>query len=129
MAHSEKLTVFYDGACPLCEREIEFYRRRKGAEAIAWVDVSRAADDEVAPGLLKEQALARFHVMKAGGALVSDGRAFAELWAALPAFRLVGRIARTGPLGWILDRVYGVFLRLRPRLQALAGARRNNGAE
>lgn len=124
MAQAENLTVFYDGACPLCEREIAFYRGRKGAERISWVDVSRISEDEVAPGLTKDKALARFHVMKVGGSLVSGGRAFAELWVALPAFRLVGRIARKGPLPWILDRAYGVFLWLRPRLQAMVPMRR-----
>lgn len=37
---SGKLTVYYDGACPLCRREIEFYRRRRGADAIEWVDAA-----------------------------------------------------------------------------------------
>ncbi len=124
MAQTENLTVFYDGACPLCRREIGFYKNRKGAEAISWIDVSRAARDEVAPGLTKTQAMARFHVMKPGGALVSSGRAFAELWAALPGFRLFGRIARTGPLAWALDRAYGAFLKLRPRVQALVASPR-----
>ena len=71
MANARKLTVFYDGACPLCEREISFYRCRKGAEGIAWVDVSRSSEDEVTPGLSKNQALARFHIMDADGILVS----------------------------------------------------------
>ena len=125
-AQPEALTVFYDGACPLCTREIGFYKTRTGAEAINWVDVSCAAQNEVAPGLSREQALARFHVMKPGGALISNGRAFAELWAALPGYRLVGEIARRAPFAWILDGAYGVFLKLRPRLQAMVGPKDTN---
>ena len=34
----------------------------EGADRISWVDVSRCPEKEVAPGLSKEQALARFHV-------------------------------------------------------------------
>ncbi len=120
MAHSDQLTVFYDGACPLCAREIGFYKEREGADSISWIDVSQTSEREVVPGLTKESALARFHVMQSGGALVSGGRAFAELWAALPGFRLAGKIARTAPLAWLLEQSYRIFLSLRPRLQAMA---------
>ena len=35
-------TLYYDGACPLCAREIAFYRNLKGASDIRWTDVSTA---------------------------------------------------------------------------------------
>ncbi|MDJ0895419.1 MAG: demethoxyubiquinone hydroxylase family protein [Alphaproteobacteria bacterium] len=113
-------TVFYDGACPLCAREIAFYRARAGADGVSWVDVSRSDDREVAPGLTKDQAMARFHVLDADGRLVSGGTAFARLWEALPGFRPFGRLFRVRPLAWVLDHAYDVFLRFRPRLQAMA---------
>lgn len=113
------LTVFYDGSCPLCIREIGFYRRRQGADAVAWVDVSKAQAN-VAPGLSCSAAMARFHVQRPDGALVSGGRAFAELWAVLPAFAWIGRLFRSGPLGALLDLAYRASLPLRPRLQRLA---------
>ncbi len=34
--------VFFDGACPLCAREIEFYQKQEGASGIAWVDGAAA---------------------------------------------------------------------------------------
>jgi predicted DCC family thiol-disulfide oxidoreductase YuxK len=119
-ADTPTLTVFYDGSCPLCTREIGFYRRRQGADAVAWVDVSTAAQADVAPGLSCSAAMARFHVQRPDGALVSGGRAFAELWAVLPAFAWAGRLFRSGPLGALLDLAYRAFLPLRPRLQRLA---------
>ena len=47
------LTVYYDGACPLCRREIDFYRRRETDTPIDWVDVSRASSETVAPDLTR----------------------------------------------------------------------------
>jgi len=90
----QALTVFYDGACPLCRREISFYQRRDGAESVRWIDVSRSPAGEVAPGLSRDAALARFHVRDAAGRITSGGPAFAKLWEALPAFAVLGRVCR-----------------------------------
>lgn len=116
----DRLTVFYDGACPLCRREIDFYRRRKGAQSLDWVDVSQSDGEMVAPGLSKAEAMARFHVKRGDGQLASGGLAFAQLWAALPGFRPFGRVLQWPPLAWLVERGYRLFLKLRPRLQALA---------
>ena len=123
MRQSASPTVFYDGGCPLCAREIAFYRRRAGAEAISWIDIHRLDDDEVAPGLTKAQALARFHVATPDGQIVSGGAAFARLWAALPGFSLFGRLLLIPPLTWLVDRAYDLFLKVRPRLQGWMRAR------
>ncbi len=37
MAGPASCTVYYDGTCPLCRREIAFYRRCAGATSIVWV--------------------------------------------------------------------------------------------
>ena len=113
------VTVFYDGACPLCEREIAFYRKRKNADSIDWVDVSKCATVDVVPGLSKADALARFHVIGADGKLVSGGSAFREVWAVLPAFRIWGWLFRFRAFSWLLNRAYDAFLKFRPRLQAV----------
>lgn len=129
MKEAPALTVFYDGACPLCDREISFYKRRRGAEDVSWIDVSGTEDGEVAPGLPKDQALARFHVMQSDGTLVSGGGAFAELWTALPGFRPWGRLFRTRPFTWLLKHAYVLFLGFRPRIQALMIAQAAKGIE
>lgn len=112
--------VYFDGSCPLCRREIDFYRRRDGADAINWVDVSAAdytgGDGAPEPGT----AMKRFHVRRADGTLVSGGIAFAELWAALPALRPLGILFRHPPFSWAIALGYLVFLPLRPWLQKFA---------
>ena len=101
-----ELRVFFDGACPLCRREIDWYRRRRGAQQIAWVDVSTVPGETVAPGLCTADALARFHVQLPDGEFVSGGRAFAELWARLPGLRWAGCLFRTRWLVPLLEAGY-----------------------
>lgn len=118
-----RTTVYFDGACPLCRREIAFYRRRRGADAIAWIDVSGPTSKRPASDLCRDAALKRFHVRTADGRLVSGGRAFAELWAVLPAFRFIGRVFRRPPMVWALEAAYRAFLPLRPAMQRLVRER------
>ena len=106
-------TVYYDGACPLCRREIAHYRGRPGTEAVAWVDVSICPPEALGPGLTREAALARMHVRAADGSLVSGARAFAALWAALPGFRRLGRLVGSRAVAPVAEFGYRLFLLLR----------------
>jgi predicted DCC family thiol-disulfide oxidoreductase YuxK len=114
-----RMTVFYDGACPLCSREIAFYRKLRGAEAIEWFDVSAVLEDKVAVDLPKQTACERFHVRGADGQLFAGGRAFVHLWTALPAVKRIGDLLQRQPFLWITERTYDAFLRLRPVLQLI----------
>lgn len=108
--------VFYDGACPLCRAEIGLYRR-SGAQA-EFCDIS--PDGASLPdGANRDDMLARFHVRRADGRVVSGAAAFAELWKATPGWRWLGHLTGRPPFVWVAEGLYRVFLRLRPGLQAL----------
>ncbi len=104
------LTVYYDGACPVCRREIGFYQRRTGAD-VAYCDV--ATEARPAPDLGREEALKRFHVRLPDGALVSGAAAFLALWGATPGFGLPVRLLSARPVVAALDVAYSGFLKLR----------------
>jgi len=112
--------VFYDGACPLCTREIAFYRRVRGGESIRWTDISGPATETLPDGLTQASARARFHVKSADGDILDGAAAFAHLWSNLSGFRLLGRVAQVPPILWLLERLYNGFLKLRPALQRRA---------
>ena len=65
-ADAGALTVYFDGACPLCRREVKFYRGRDDAGSIDWVDVAGGESEYVAPDLSRDDALSRFHVRLPG---------------------------------------------------------------
>ena len=114
------LTIYFDGQCPLCVREIAFYRKLRGADQIEWIDIARGTGLEVAPGLSRCDAKRRFHLRDEHGRIFSGARAFAKLWSAIPSFRLLGQIAQLPPFVWVLEVLYRFFLVGRPALQKFA---------
>jgi predicted DCC family thiol-disulfide oxidoreductase YuxK len=106
-------TVYFDGACPVCTREIALYRRQPGAEGVCWVDVSACSASTLGADLSREAALARLHVRRADGSLVSGARAFVALWAALPRTAWLARALGSAPIVAVLEVGYQAFLRLR----------------
>lgn len=117
---TQQFTVYYDGACPLCVREIGFYRRQRGGEDIDWVDVSTGPAALSCDDLTCEVALKRFHARRADGSLVDGAAAFGAMWLELPAWRVLGRIVTAPGLRLVFDGAYRLFLVLRPALQGLA---------
>lgn len=111
----KKLTVWFDGACPLCVREISLMRRLDRRDAIDFVDVSDGA-----PGscpIDRAELLARFHARETGKPMVSGAAAFAAMWRAIPVLSPFGHLARIPPVLWLLERAYRGFLKMRPALQ------------
>ncbi len=116
------LTVLYDGACPLCRREIGVYRGLQPLRPdapVCFADVSDAAIP-LPPGTTREQLLARFHVRGRDGALLRGAQAFLALWAALPRWRWLALAGRLPGVAWLMERGYLLFLRWRPALQRWA---------
>jgi demethoxyubiquinone hydroxylase (CLK1/Coq7/Cat5 family)/predicted DCC family thiol-disulfide oxidoreductase YuxK len=105
--------VYFDGACPVCRREIAHYQRREGAEAIAWVDVTSADAAALGPGLSRDAALARLHVRGPDGTLVSGAAAFAALWTRLPDYAWLGAIASVRPVQVLVEAGYRALLGVR----------------
>lgn len=105
-----KPSVYYDGGCPVCSREIAYYRARDGAQDLEWVDVSGEQPTRLGPGLTPAQALARMHVRRADGTLVSGAAAFAEIWRAMPGFRWLGHLLAVPPITFCAEIAYRVFL-------------------
>lgn len=112
-----RITVWYDGACPLCAREIALMRRLDRAGRIRFAD---AADGATLCPLDRTVMLARLHALE-NGVIVSGAAAFAAMWRAIPLLRPLGLLARVPGVVWGMDRAYRLFLRVRPRLQRWLG--------
>lgn len=105
--------VYFDGACPVCAREIALYRRADGGDQVQWLDVSPPDAAACAPDLDRATALARLHVRDETGRLHVGGAAFLVLWRALPGWRRWTRWLDHAQGRLLLSAAYAVFLRLR----------------
>jgi predicted DCC family thiol-disulfide oxidoreductase YuxK len=112
-----ELTLLYDGACPLCRREVEILRRRDGGRgAIHFVDIDDPLYDPAAfQGISYREAMGRVHGIKADGLVLHDLAVFQD------AYRLVGLGWIYTPINWPLigplaRALYGLWARLRLRI-------------
>ena len=87
----ERPIAFYDGACPVCAREVAWLRARPEGERLSWVDIA-TCDDQALGGLDRSQALARMHVRLPDGRVVAGAAAFAVIWGSMGGW--LGRLGR-----------------------------------
>ncbi len=113
---TKALRVFFDGSCPICQKEIGIYKNADTTARIHWVDVSAEQASGVLP-LARHALLARFHVQTPGGQLISGARGFIEMWRQLPGWRWLARICSIPGAPHILEIGYCGFLKVRPAIQ------------
>jgi predicted DCC family thiol-disulfide oxidoreductase YuxK len=111
-------TIFFDGSCPLCRAEIDYYRRADQQAALCFIDISQA-DAATPEGVTRERALARFHVQARDGRVLSGAAAFIEVWARLPGWRWAARLAALPGAVALLELGYRISLPTRPFLARL----------
>ena len=82
----QKLTLFYDGACPLCQAEIIFLSRRNKANLLDFIDINSDQYDSQAIGVSCAEALAAMYGQYADGSLINGVVVFPEAYrrAGLP---------------------------------------------
>lgn len=110
-------TLLFDGACPLCRREVESLRARdRGRGLIRFVDIDAADYDPAThAGISYREAMGRIRAIGADGVVIKDMAVFRE------AYRVVGWGWLYAPTAWPLigplaDALYGFWARWRLRL-------------
>ena len=113
-AKSRLPTLYFDGACPVCAREVAMYRNERGSDGVRWVDVASCDPVALGPGLTRDAALARLHWRQPDGHLLSGAAAFTRLWLSLPRWFWLGRVFRFPVALSLLEAGYRAFLTVRP---------------
>ena len=109
------IEVFFDGACPLCMREIRMLQRRDQKRRIRFVDIAADGFDATSVGLTWEVLMARIHGRLPDGTLVEGVEVFRCLYAAVGFRRLVA-LTRLPGVKQLLNVAYHAFAKNRLRL-------------
>ena len=113
-----RLTLFYDGYCPLCVAEMNKLKHYDSNEWLAFVDIQSPLFSESYPNLSWQQLNDRIHGM------LPDGRLVSGLDVTYLAWKLVGKGWVYAPLRWpllarVADLAYNVFAKHRYRISFL----------
>ena len=87
-------TLFYDGACPLCQAEILFLQSRNQADLLHFVDINSAQYDPQKIGVSCEEALASMYGQIEGESPINGVAVFGEAY----------RRANLPLMAWIFSR-------------------------
>jgi len=80
MTPLQKLTLFYDAACPLCRAEILFLTARNQQGLLDFVDINSELYRPEEVGVSCEQALAAMYGQYADGTLISGVEVFSAAY-------------------------------------------------
>jgi predicted DCC family thiol-disulfide oxidoreductase YuxK len=112
---SAPLTLYYDGLCPLCSREIAHYRTKVAGDSVHFVDIADPSFDAAAHGLDAKSVHRRMHI-KVGDEVRVGVEAFIALWERIPAYRWLARLARTPGVHFLMAVGYRAYATVRPWL-------------
>lgn len=113
----EKLTVFYDGKCHLCFREIQHYAKRDKDKNLNLVDITESTFDASAFGLSDAEVNLHMHVQNSEGETFKGVDAFIEIWKRIPPYQLLIPVFENRLLKPFWLKSYEVFAHhIRPKL-------------
>jgi len=103
------ITVFYDGKCGLCLREIEYYRTIAAPGLFHWRDVTDSAADLEQAGISLVQGLKLLHAVDHDGTMHVGVDAFILIWSQLRYWRLPARLLSLPLLRQVANAAYAAF--------------------
>ena len=101
------ITVYFDGKCGLCAREINHYRRIAPHGVFIWRDVTLYSTGLAELGVSRVEALRLLHATDSTGQRHVGVDAFILIWRQLgPGWRLLARLVGAGPIKPIAKHLY-----------------------
>ncbi|KAL3925969.1 MAG: hypothetical protein SGPRY_003522 [Prymnesium sp.] len=114
---TDQVTLFWDGGCPLCSKEINYYKRLDVTKQIDWVNIYSEPERLKPYGVTAAEAFRLIHAVDAHGKLQVGVPAFLIVWDKLPYWHVVSTLLRNVPLAMpIADAAYHAFARIRLRI-------------
>jgi predicted DCC family thiol-disulfide oxidoreductase YuxK len=103
------ITVFYDGKCGLCRREIDHYKRVAPEAVFHWVDITIDAAELEKLGISYADGLRVLHARDSDGKIHRGIDAFILIWQQMPRWRLLARIIALPIIRMVANKAYDGF--------------------
>lgn len=103
------MTVFYDGQCGLCSKEINYYQKIAPKNQFEWVDITTDPAPFTALGYTVEEGLKALHVQDNYGEIHTAIAAFIQIWRKLPRFKYLAAFINLPIIFSITSFVYKKF--------------------
>ena len=122
------ITVFYDGKCGLCSKEIKHYRNIAPDGVFDWQDITVSTDDLQNAGISISEGLKLLHAMDNNGRLYVGVEAFILIWKQLKRWQILALFVSLPLIRQIANLAYRTFAGWRfRRLQHCQLAAENEG--
>tara|TARA_E500000331_G_scaffold330296_1_gene351705 strand:- start:767 stop:1168 length:402 start_codon:yes stop_codon:yes gene_type:complete len=86
------ITVFYDGKCGLCSKEINHYRQIADDNKFNWQDITESTKALERNGVSLAQGLRFLHATDSSGRMHVGVDAFILIWSNLNRWRMLSRL-------------------------------------
>lgn len=105
-----RLTLLYDGDCPLCMKEVNMLRSRSDARGgtLQFVDIAAGDYDAVSCGVDYETAMGQIHAIRPDGTIIQGVKVFREAYEAV-GLGWVYSVTKVPGALWLADKIYGVW--------------------
>ena len=109
-----EVTLFWDGGCPLCRKEIAYYQWLDAERRVDWIDLTAEPQRLDAHGVALETALSKIHGIDKSGSIVIGVPAFIAVWEVLPYWSILPPLIRSMPFAMpAIDAAYAWWAKRR----------------
>lgn len=110
---AETILVFYDGACGLCSKEINHYKKVAPSGVFDWIDLIENPEPFSALGYSQLDGLKELHVRDKQGQIHTGVNAFAVMWRELKNWRWLAVFIKLPVVNFVAQKLYDWFARWR----------------
>jgi predicted DCC family thiol-disulfide oxidoreductase YuxK len=103
------ITVFYDGKCGLCSKEISHYRKIAPSNTFNWQDITESADELNQEGITLAEGLRLLHAKDNSGQIHVGVDAFILIWKQLSRWRVLAFLVGLPIIRHIANAAYRTF--------------------
>lgn len=103
------ITVFYDGQCGLCRREIAHYQKIAPVGVFEWVDITKDSSSFEALGFSVSDGLKELHVRDYQGVIHKGVDSFIVIWRALKWWRVLAVLVSLPVVLPLARKLYTIF--------------------